>query len=212
MKIDLTITDMNPEEFAQIFTKINGVEPVVSKTDITEVNMPKTDITEPVEPDAVDKDGLHWDARIHSSNHQMTAKGVWQRRRGISDAEFDSVKNELLGVQAPVAPVAPAPVAEPVVAPVIAPAPLAAPEPVVAPAPVAEPAPAPVADSAVLYNTMFEKLRIGMTNGKIAANDIQNLVIALNSQMGTQYQSLAIIKDDIPALQFVINNLVARGL
>lgn len=200
MKIDLTITDMNPEEFAQIFTKINGVEPVVSKTDITEVNMPKTDITESVEPDAVDKDGLHWDARIHSSNHKMNADGRWQRRRGISDAEFESVKNELLGVQAPVAPVAP----------VIVPAPLAAPEPVVAPAPVAEPA--PVADSAVLYNTMFEKLRIGMTNGKIAANDIQNLVIALNSQMGTQYQSLAIIKDDIPALQFVINNLVARGL
>lgn len=43
----------------------------------------------------IDKDGLPWDERIHSSNKKMTAKGIWTRRRGISDAEFDQISGEL---------------------------------------------------------------------------------------------------------------------
>ena len=221
MKFNLNITDMNEEEFAKLFASINVPAAnisVVPETDTTREtwNMPKTDTSE------VDNDGLHWDARIHSSNHQMTAKGVWQRRRGISDEEFNKVKNELLGIQEPVTPaepeivppvtVAQTPMGEySTLAPVVAPAPIPAPVAPVAPEPVQAPA-APVIDSAVLYQTMFEKIKVGLNNGKFKANDVQNLVTAINAQFGTQYQSLYLIKDNIDALQFVINDLTTRGL
>ena len=162
MNFNLTITDMTEDEFARLFANIKCDKSI-------EPDMPESDTpVEPLEdPIVADKDGLPWDARIHSSNHQMTAKGIWQRRRGVSDEEFNAVKNELLGVQEPVAPVvapvvAPAPVApmSPELAAVnhtlYTPAPVVAPEPI--PAPAVEPVSAPVTpvvDSAVLYQTMF---------------------------------------------------------
>lgn len=222
MKFNLNITDMSAEEFAELFASINckpEIQPVLVATSEETPDMPKTDTPE------IDNDGLHWDARIHSSNHQMTAKGVWQRRRGISDEEFNKVKNELLGVQEPVAQVEPE-IVPPVtvaqtpmgeystvapVAPVVAPAPIPAPVAPVAPEPVQAPA-APVIDTAVLYQTMFDKIKNGMANGLVKPNDIQNLVAAINAQFGTQYQTLALIKDRADALQFVINDLTTRGL
>ena len=238
MKFNLNITDMNEEEFAKLFANIN----VPCKTEVAVV--PEEPVEQPVEdPIIADVDGLQWDARIHSSNHKINSDGRWQRRRGVSDEEFNRVKNELLGVQEPVAEiapvVAPAPVAPAVtlspelaavnhtlystpeelakvppyapVAPVapIAPAPIA-PTPI-APTPVA-PEPTPVIDSAVLYQTMFEKIKVGMNNQKVGPNDIKTLVEAVNAQFGLQYTTLAQVKDNIPALQFVINDLVARGL
>lgn len=218
MNFNLTITDMTEDEFARLFANINTPAANVSavpETDIAEPDMPETET-----PD-IDKDGLPWDARIHSSNHQMTAKGIWQRRRGVSDEEFNTVKNELLGVQEPVAPVvapvvAPAPVApmSPELAAVnhtlYTPAPVVAPEPI--PAPAVEPVSAPVVDSAVLYQTMFDKFKVGMNNGKIGKNDIQDLLAKVNNTFKTQYTSIVFVKDDISAMQFIINELVARGL
>lgn len=236
MKFNLNITDMNEEEFAKLFASIN----VPCKTEVTVVS--KTDIVPSEETVNYDIDGLQWDARIHSSNHKINSDGRWQRRRGISDEEFNRVKNELLGVQEPVAEVAPveapvvapapvapavtvaqtpmgeyttvapvAPFVAPVVAPVVAPAPIA-PTPIAPVAPAVAPEPTPVIDSAVLYQTMFEKIKIGMNNQKVGPNDIKTLVEAVNSQFGLQYTTLAQVKDNIPALQFVINDLTARGL
>lgn len=42
-----------------------------------------------------DKDGLPWDARIHSTPPTMTKKDVWRAKRGIEDAVFASVAAEL---------------------------------------------------------------------------------------------------------------------
>lgn len=225
MKFNLNITDMNEEEFAKLFASIN----IPCKTEVAVV--PEEPVEQPVEdPIIADVDGLQWDARIHSSNHKINSDGRWQRRRGISDEEFNRVKNELLGVQEPVAEVAPveAPVVAPntvavttgtvtpvapdtvVIAPVVAPAPIA-PTPVAPVAPIA-PEPTPVIDSAVLYQTMFEKIKVGMNNQKVGPNDIKKLVEAVNTQFGLQYTTLAQVKDNIPALQFVINDLTARGL
>ena len=219
MNFNLTITDMTEDEFARLFANIKCDKSI-------EPDMPESDTpVEPLEdPIVADKDGLPWDARIHSSNHQMTAKGIWQRRRGVSDEEFNAVKNELLGVQEPVAPVvapvvAPAPVApmSPELAAVnhtlYTPAPGVAPEPI--PAPAVEPVSAPVTpvvDSAVLYQTMFDKFKVGMNNGKIGKNDIQDLLAKVNNTFKTRYTSIAIVKDDISAMQFINNELVARGL
>lgn len=89
-----------------------------------------------------DKRGVPWDARVHSSNREMTVKGSWRKRRGVEDSELERVEAELLrgsagNVSAPV-PVQPpatipqqypaAPVAPPVPvgnAPAVSPAPVA---------------------------------------------------------------------------------------
>ena len=102
MKFNLTITDMSDEEFNRVVKQLNmPLEgDIVIKPHTTEEVVEPVAPTAPVElpADTVDKDGLKWDGRIHSSNHQMTAKGVWQRRRGVSDEEFNAVRNELLGL------------------------------------------------------------------------------------------------------------------
>ena len=236
MKFNLTITEMNEEEFAQVAKTFNiAPRAEVSENDIVLTNEPvEGDFEEPApyEP-AYDKNGLPWDARIHSSNHKLTDKGVWQRRRGITDIEFERVKNELLGVQAPVvAPTAPviseptSPVAQ-VQPQVIAPTPLVTPDiyapvaqvaqpmaPVAPVAPVAQPTPvAPTTpDANVLFQTMFEKVKQGMASGTFKANDVQALVAAVNIQFGTQYQTLASVKDNAEVLQFIINDLNSKGL
>lgn len=54
----------------------------------------------------LDSTGLPWDARIHSSGvdeqgkHKKTAKGVWNKRKGCTDDEFDTVSKELLSLMA----------------------------------------------------------------------------------------------------------------
>ena len=42
-----------------------------------------------------DRNGFPWDNRIHSSNKQTTADGVWRKRRGIDDATVAAVEAEL---------------------------------------------------------------------------------------------------------------------
>jgi hypothetical protein len=59
---------------------------------------------------------------------------------------------------------------------------------------------------------MFEKIKAGMSAGIVKANDVQNLVNAVNAQFGTQYQALASVKDNVDVLQFIINDLVSKGL
>lgn len=43
----------------------------------------------------VDKDGLPWDERIHSSNKKMTGKGVWTARKNVDDSVRNKVVAEL---------------------------------------------------------------------------------------------------------------------
>lgn len=226
MKFNLTITDMNEEEFANLFTNINCkpvIEPVLQKV----VSNSDTPVEPSDETINFDADGLQWDARIHSSNHKMNSDGRWQRRRGVSDVEYNKIKNELLGIVTPepVAPVAPivTPVVAPAPTPVVAPTQLAVenqftPQ-VVAPsaefmAAIAQPV-APVApeiNADTLYQTMFEKIKVGLANQTLKPNDIQNILTALNATLGASYPTIAAAKDNIDALQFAINELTVRGL
>ena len=181
----------------------------------------------------VDKEGLPWDERIHSSNHQMTAKGVWQRRRGITDEEYNRVKTELL------APITLSPIEEPApVAPVtsiesvIPYAPVAPQAPVTSVAPAYDfvnnatasvesivPQAAPVApvvpvaeDPEALYNRMFEQLRNGLQAKVLDANFMQNVIAGVNATFGTSYQGAAELRGNAQALSYVINELVKKGL
>jgi len=68
---------------------------------------------------AVDKAGLPWDARIHSSNKATVADGTWRKKRGVEPATVVAVEAELRAVMgaAPAAPAAPAATAPPPPAP-----------------------------------------------------------------------------------------------
>lgn len=46
---------------------------------------------------ALDKNGVPWDARIHSGNQKRTDKGYWQKRKGVDQIRFDTVIAELKG-------------------------------------------------------------------------------------------------------------------
>lgn len=170
-----------------------------------------------------DKEGLPWDERIHSSNHKLTAQGVWQRRRGISDEVYNSVKAELLGKWEAAEPVTEdTPILAPVQAPVVAPAPVApAPvqaftpvqqpqAPVAAPAPVV--APAPVAPVPSTFETFSSKLQYALANKLIEANYMQGVLNTVNATFGTNYQGMFEMRDNENAMLFVINELAKKGI
>lgn len=144
----ITLEGLTADELLKI-AKVLTDEPVVS--------VKQTESVESIESVksvnnvlTLDKEDLPWDERIHSSNHQMTAKGVWQRRRGITDEEYNRVKTELLApitlspIEDP-APVAPVTSVESIIpyasAPVAPQAPVAPAEPIVPQAPAAPAAP-----------------------------------------------------------------------
>lgn len=222
MKFNLTITDMSEEEFANLFTNIN-CKPTI---DVVSTEQP-----EEVEPSDetinFDADGLQWDARIHSSNHKMNSDGRWQRRRGVSDIEYNKIKNELLGIVTS-EPIARVVVPTQPVTPVVAPTQVAVenqftPQ-VVAPsaeftaaiaqpvAPTPTPVVTPEINADTLYQTMFEKIKVGLANQTLKPNDIQNILTALNATLGASYPTIAAAKDNVDALQFAINELTVRGL
>jgi hypothetical protein len=81
-------------------------------------------------PGTLDKDGLPHDTRIHSDPAKLTTKGVWRKRRGVTDAEVTKVEAELrsrsagvpgsppvVGTPAPNEPVGNAPAPQPPAAP-----------------------------------------------------------------------------------------------
>lgn len=224
----ITLEELTVDELLKIAEVLTD-EPTVS-----------VEQTEPVESVnnvlTLDKEGLPWDERIHSSNHQMTAKGVWQRRRGITDEEYNRVKVELLApialspVEKP-APVAPVTSVESVI-PYASVAPQAPAEPIVPQASAAPVAPAydfvnnatapvepvipqaaPVAeDPEALYNRMFEQLRNGLQMKVLDANFMQNVIAGVNATFGTFYQGAAELRGNAQALSYVINELVKKGL
>jgi hypothetical protein len=60
----------------------------------------------------LDANGFPWNDKIHSGNQQKTAKGVWQKKRGVDDATHAAVEAEMRAAgfgrgSQPSAPVAP---------------------------------------------------------------------------------------------------------
>ena len=224
MKITLEdITAVELLAVAKVLNNVNDepikVEPIVVADDEI-INEPTGDTMD------FDKEGLPWDERIHSSNHKITAQGVWQRRRGVSDEVYNSVKAELLGKWEAAEPVTEnAPIPEPVQAPVVAPAPVApapvqafvpvqqvqapvaAPAPVVAPAPVAPAAPAPST-----FETFSSKLQYALANKLIEANYMQGVLNTVNATFGTDYKGMFEMRDNENAMVFVINELAKKGI
>jgi hypothetical protein len=85
---------------------------------------------------SLDKDGLPWDARIHTSSKATNADGSWRRKRGVNEAEVTHVEGELRQLMG----ITPAPLPSPTpIAAVPPPPPPPAPTPIAAVAPPADP-------------------------------------------------------------------------
>lgn len=225
----ITLEDITAVELLAVAKVLNNVNDEIVTPSNAPVVVSSDDVVEEPSGDTMDfdKEGLPWDERIHSSNHKLTAQGVWTRRRGITDEVYNAVKGELLGkweaaepVQAPVvapAPVAPAPVQAPAT-----PAPVQAFVPVQQPqAPVAAPAPAPVAPAPVqapatpapsTFETFSNKLQYALANKLIEANYMQGVLNTVNATFGTDYKGMFEMRDNENAMIFVINELAKKGI
>ena len=224
----ISIEDITAVELLAIAKVLNNVNDEI----ITPSNAPIFVSTEEIVEEPIgdtmdfDKEGLPWDERIHSSNHKLTAQGVWQRRRGVTDEVYNAVKAELLGKWEATEPVTEnAPIPAPVQAPVVAPAPVApapvqaftpvqqvqapvaTPAPVVAPAPVAPAAPAPST-----FESFSSKLQYALANKLIEANYMQGVLNTVNATFGTNYQGMFEMRDNENAMLFVINELAKKGI
>ena len=90
--------DRNPHEY-WINKGITAPEEPNENPDIEEAVA-----DEPSTGEEIDEMGLTWDERIHSSNKKKTAKGVWQRKRGIQDMDFNAIVAEIKGQTSEVTP------------------------------------------------------------------------------------------------------------
>ena len=209
MKFSLTITDMTAEDVYNIISAVEDdvqsltgataedvVENLKSFVTIQPEQNPHEDITvsgqaqtltlpEPAKPvDELDADGLPWDERIHSGNHEKTNKGVWRRRRGVQDAYFDQIVAELKGTPTPM------PVAEPEVA-VDEPTP-------VEPEPVTEPA-TPARD----YAALMKQITALIVGGHTPLQYTNSLLERVNEEFGIQAKALPDIREDANIVEYI---------
>ena len=110
----------------------------------------------------LDKDGVPWDDRIHAGTKNKTAKGLWTRKRGISDDDYNTItaalKAQAGGVVPQQQPVAPTPVAQQA-------APIPAPQPESAPVQM----PSNVVAAPMSFDAFMVELHTRMQSGIISA-------------------------------------------
>lgn len=205
MKVDVIFKDTSVEEAKALILCAEKLEKQLElPLFVSDDNADETVVEEAKEDvDEIDADGLEWDERIHSSNKKKTAKGVWQRRRGLSDEEYEQIKAQIKGVEVPALPEAPiavttapalpeAPIGVTTpMAPALPEAPLAVPTaPALPEAPVAPIVPElPEAPSTLNKDDIRSRIQHGVQNKVIGVNDVQttlsltgktNLMEALN--------------------------------
>lgn len=78
----------------------------------------------------LDSANTPWDERIHSSSKSKTAKGIWTKRKNVSDADFNRILAEitLAAGSTPTSTPAPTLAPPPAPTPTLAPPPVAAPQ------------------------------------------------------------------------------------
>lgn len=123
-----------------------------------------TDLLRPTSGVELDKDGMPWDARIHSAKKTKIANGTWKTLRGVDKALLASVQAEYQGAAPstpPAPPVPPAPTATNA-------APATPPAPPAPPAPTGTPD-APAVPAAAAMQTAIIN---GVNEGKIQFADV----------------------------------------
>lgn len=108
------IVDVPSSVDAATLTTVQTGQPVISATTPPASSLsaaPATVVVQPgnveqVNPANVDKNGLPWDARIHSSPAAITDKGVWRKKRGATPTVVKQVEDELRRIVGNAAPAA----------------------------------------------------------------------------------------------------------
>lgn len=142
-----------------------------------------------------DAEGLPWDERIHAGSKKQTAKGVWKRKRGLQDFEYDEVVAELKA-DIPAAPAEPeVPVVPEAAEPAVPEAPAT---PAAPPAPVAAvpPAPAPAEVPARDYNGLITKIQQDFNAGIVGEEYANTIVNRINDGFKTSVSTIVDIADN----------------
>lgn len=104
MKFDVTIKDVDASELAKLLAHLGGtvaVGAIAAAAPVAAVAAVAANADEDETGDTVavagslDKDGLPWDERIHSTPAKLTNKGVWRARRGVDAGLVAAVSAEL---------------------------------------------------------------------------------------------------------------------
>lgn len=186
-----------------------GIAPVTSGTE------PHTP-AEPEQPTStgagveLDADGLPWDSRIHSSSKAKTQKGVWKKKKGVSDDIKDKVESELRQLMAAPttepasspAPVTPPPAPAEPQQPVPTPPPADVPTP-----PTTEPAPVtpPPAETNDAPSTFAEFLKAVFAKVQSKETSIETVNEIVNKHGVANMQLMANRPDLIPQVWAEIN-------
>lgn len=83
---------------------------VESETNLSAIFGTPGKVIDSIPPVTLDKEGLPWDSRIHSSSKAFIADGSWKLRRGVDPAEVIAVKEQLKALMCVPRFVPPAPV------------------------------------------------------------------------------------------------------
>lgn len=137
----------------------------------------------------IDKAGIPWNERIHSSSKATTADGLWRKRRGVSDEEISQVETELRALMSIPKP------------PAVNPTPAESP---IVPAATVPPPPA-VNDDRMAFVAFIKKTNAAMQEKKITKEEV-NAVCA-----GLGIPSLALVGnrlDLVPQLSQMIDQLI----
>lgn len=131
----------------------------------------------------LDKNGLPWDQRIHSSNKTKTKDGSWRARSGFNDEALKKrIEAELrasVAANAAVAPPPPPPAAPPApAAPVVTAAAAAVGLPI-APPP-APPAPPPAAAPAATFADLMVRLGPALADGRLSPEKCAQVLSPFN--------------------------------
>lgn len=220
-----------PQTIEQLTVRLANGERGVSKIP----DSPETRHAVAVLPTGLDKDGLPWDDRIHSSSKAKNADGSWRLKRGVDTTLVTAVERELkalMGLPGPVNPTlagavtitAPAIVAQsdasaitqsmagtaplaPPPAPAVPSVPNVPPPPPPASAPVAEvPPPPPTVNGKAAYISL-----VGRVGAAIAAGKITQVEINQVTEAASGIPSLSQVPsrlDLLPQVEGAINALI----
>lgn len=107
LPVALSTAAADPSSTAPVVPPVTSAAPIVPPVPALPTAPVATVQTEPAAPTnpasgvAVDKTGLPWDARIHSSSKAVNADGTWRKRKGLNDDAFvKRIEDELRAVMA----------------------------------------------------------------------------------------------------------------
>ena len=148
----------------------------------------------------LDKAGLPWDERIHSSSKALTADGLWRKKRGVDDALVAQVESQLKQLMALPTPavISDSPVS---VAPVIAAPSVIASVPPPPPTPIAE-----VTDGRQAFINLVSRVSAAIPAKKITMDEVLK---ACNDAGVPTLPLLANRADLIPQVAMTIEALIA---